>query len=131
QEGGQDARTDKRSSQHAKSFRKSVGAFARRGSIGVQSSGEPERFCNCSSLLASRFKGSRTYSLRRWGGPTYWNSRRISMGVATGISLLWLAAGAILTCAVTATTSGIDLDAVGVILMVVGIIGLLFSLLFL
>ena len=40
-----------------------------------------------------------------------------------------IAAGAILKFAVTATVSGIELATVGVILMVVGVIGLLFSLL--
>lgn len=53
------------------------------------------------------------------------------MGVATGLSLILIAAGAVLTFAVTATVTGIDITAVGVILMVVGIIGLMLSLLFL
>lgn len=53
------------------------------------------------------------------------------MGVATGLSLILIAAGAVLTFAVTATVTGIDIAAVGVILMVVGTIGLLFALLFL
>lgn len=51
------------------------------------------------------------------------------MGIT--ISLILIAAGAILTYAVQATVSGVNIDAVGVILMVVGGIGLLFSLLFL
>lgn len=42
-----------------------------------------------------------------------------------------IAVGAILKFAVTATVSGIDLATVGVILMVVGVVGLLFSLLLL
>ena len=50
------------------------------------------------------------------------------MGV--GVSLLLIAAGAILTWAVSAETSGIDLNTVGVILMVVGGIGLVLSLVF-
>ena len=50
------------------------------------------------------------------------------MGV--GVSLLLIAAGAILTWAVSAETSGIDLNTVGVILMVVGAIGLVLSLVF-
>ena len=50
------------------------------------------------------------------------------MGI--GISLILIAAGAILTWAVTATVEGIDLTAVGVILMVIGIVGLLLSMLF-
>ena len=50
------------------------------------------------------------------------------MGV--GVSLLLIAAGAILTWAVSAETSGIDLNTVGVILMVVGAVGLVLSLVF-
>lgn len=48
--------------------------------------------------------------------------------MATGVSLFFLAVGAILTFAVHTTVSGIDLDTIGVILMVVGLLGLLFSL---
>lgn len=51
------------------------------------------------------------------------------MGIGTSIFLI--AVGAILKFAVTATISGIELATVGVILMVVGIIGLLVSLMFL
>ncbi|HLF39903.1 MAG TPA: DUF6458 family protein [Acidimicrobiia bacterium] len=50
------------------------------------------------------------------------------MGI--GVSIFLLAVGAILAFAVEATTEGVNLDTVGVILMVVGGIGLLFSLLF-
>ena len=50
------------------------------------------------------------------------------MGV--GVSLLLIAAGAILTWAVSAETSGVDLTTVGVILMIVGAVGLLMSLVF-
>ena len=50
------------------------------------------------------------------------------MGV--GVSLILIAAGAILTWAVTATVSGIDINTVGVILLVVGAIGLVLSLMF-
>ena len=49
------------------------------------------------------------------------------MGI--GISVFLLAVGAILAFAVDVVVSGINLDTVGVILMVVGGIGLLFSLL--
>ncbi len=45
-----------------------------------------------------------------------------------GLSLILLAAGAILTWAVTATVSGVDIRVVGVILMIVGALGLIFSL---
>src|SRR5947208_7696756 len=50
------------------------------------------------------------------------------MGI--GVSLIVIAVGAILTWAVTATTSGLDVNAVGVILMVVGVIGLILSMVF-
>jgi len=50
------------------------------------------------------------------------------MGI--GVSLILIAAGAILTWAVNATVSGLDINVVGVILMVVGIVGLILSLVF-
>jgi hypothetical protein len=50
------------------------------------------------------------------------------MGV--GVSILLIAAGAILTWAVTATVSGVSIHTVGVILLVVGIIGLVISMIF-
>jgi hypothetical protein len=50
------------------------------------------------------------------------------MGI--GVSLILIAAGAILTWAVNATVSGIDINTIGVILMVVGAIGLVLSLMF-
>ncbi len=50
------------------------------------------------------------------------------MGI--GVSLILIAAGAILTWAVNATVSGLDINAVGVILMVVGIVGLVLSLVY-
>jgi hypothetical protein len=50
------------------------------------------------------------------------------MGI--GVSLILIAIGAILTWAVDKTVSGIDINAVGVILMVVGAVGLLISLVF-
>jgi hypothetical protein len=50
------------------------------------------------------------------------------MGI--GLSLVFIAAGAILTWAVSVQTSGVDLNAVGVILMVVGALGLVLSLVF-
>jgi hypothetical protein len=51
------------------------------------------------------------------------------MGIGTSIFLIAL--GAILKFAVTTEVSGIELATVGVILMVVGIVGLVISLLFL
>jgi len=50
------------------------------------------------------------------------------MGI--GVSLILIAVGAILTWAVTAEVSGIDINTVGVILMVVGAAGALISLVF-
>lgn len=50
------------------------------------------------------------------------------MGVS--FSLLLIAVGAVLTWAVTAEVSGIDINTVGVILMVVGAVGLAMSLAF-
>ena len=50
------------------------------------------------------------------------------MGV--GVSLILIAAGAILTWAVNATVSGVDIHTIGVILMVVGAIGIVLSLMF-
>jgi hypothetical protein len=50
------------------------------------------------------------------------------MGIS--VSLVLIAVGAILTWAVTATTSGIDVNTVGVILMVVGAAGLVLSMIF-
>ncbi len=51
------------------------------------------------------------------------------MGI--GISVFLIAVGAILAFAVNVTVSGLELDTVGVILMIAGGIGLLWSLLFL
>jgi len=50
------------------------------------------------------------------------------MGIGVGIFLI--AVGAILTFAVNATTSGVNVDAVGWILMVVGLVSILLSLIF-
>jgi predicted membrane channel-forming protein YqfA (hemolysin III family) len=50
------------------------------------------------------------------------------MGI--GVSIFLLAVGAILAFAVTVTAEGVNLNTVGVILMIVGAIGLLFSMLF-
>jgi Domain of unknown function (DUF6458) len=47
-----------------------------------------------------------------------------------GVSLILIAVGAILTWAVTAEVSGLDIQVVGVILMIVGILGFLLSMLF-
>ena len=50
------------------------------------------------------------------------------MGI--GLSLVLIAAGAILKWAVTASTSGVNLNTVGVVLMVVGVAGIVLSLIF-
>jgi len=50
------------------------------------------------------------------------------MGIS--ISLVLIAVGAVLTWAVTATASGIDINTVGVILMIVGAAGLVLSMIF-
>jgi hypothetical protein len=50
------------------------------------------------------------------------------MGI--GISLVLLAAGAILVWAVDATVSGVDLVTIGWILLIVGAVGVLLSLIF-
>jgi hypothetical protein len=49
--------------------------------------------------------------------------------VYIGTSIFLIAVGAILRYAVTADVEGINLDTAGLILMIVGVIGLLFSLL--
>jgi hypothetical protein len=50
------------------------------------------------------------------------------MGI--GVSIFLIALGAILRFAVTASVTGINVHTVGVILMIVGIVGLVLSLLF-
>ena len=50
------------------------------------------------------------------------------MGI--GVSIFLIAAGLILALAVNVTTSGVDIDTIGWILVVVGAVGLLLSLIF-
>lgn len=50
---------------------------------------------------------------------------------ALALSIFLVAVGAVLAFAVTATVTGIDIAAVGVILMIVGLLGIVLSLLFL
>ena len=50
------------------------------------------------------------------------------MGIS--VSILLIAVGAILTWGVTAEAEGLDVNAIGVILMIVGILGLVISMLF-
>lgn len=50
--------------------------------------------------------------------------------MSTGVSIFLIAVGAILTFAVERQADGINIDTVGIILMIVGAIGLVVSLLF-
>jgi hypothetical protein len=50
--------------------------------------------------------------------------------VGVGVSILLIAVGAILTWAVNATVSGLEIQTIGVILLIVGIVGLVLSLIF-
>lgn len=50
--------------------------------------------------------------------------------MTTGTSLFFIAVGAILRYAVTASVSGVSLTTVGLILMIIGIAGLVLSLLY-
>jgi hypothetical protein len=50
--------------------------------------------------------------------------------VGIGVSVFLMAVGAVMTFALEASAEGINLDTVGIILMIVGAIGLLLSLLF-
>jgi hypothetical protein len=50
------------------------------------------------------------------------------MGI--GVSLLLIAAGAILIWGITGELAGVNVDAIGVILLIVGAIGLLISMIF-
>lgn len=49
------------------------------------------------------------------------------MGI--GVSIFLIAVGAILTFAVNATVSGVDINVIGVILMIAGVLGLLAAML--
>jgi beta-lactamase regulating signal transducer with metallopeptidase domain len=60
-----------------------------------------------------------------------WSSAGDAIGVELGTSLFLIAVGAILTFAINATVSGIDIATVGIILMIIGVVGLLISLLYL
>lgn len=50
------------------------------------------------------------------------------MGI--GVSLLLIAAGAILVWGVTGEVAGVNIDAIGVILMIVGVVGIVLSMVF-
>jgi len=51
--------------------------------------------------------------------------------MSTGLSLLLMAAGAVLAFAVDYRVSGVEIQTIGVILLIVGIVGLVFSMMFL
>jgi hypothetical protein len=57
--------------------------------------------------------------------PTY---KEDEMGL--GVSIFLIAVGAILTWAVNVTVSGLELNTIGVILMIVGALGLVLSMIF-
>ena len=61
-------------------------------------------------------------------GDTYYREVKDTMGI--GVSVFLIAVGAILAWAVEITTEGVNLNMIGVILMIVGAIGLLLSLMF-
>jgi hypothetical protein len=48
--------------------------------------------------------------------------------VSLGLSLFLIAVGAILRYAVTTTVAGVDIQTIGLILMIVGVVGLIISL---
>jgi hypothetical protein len=50
--------------------------------------------------------------------------------VGIGLSLVLIAAGAILVWGVTGEVAGLDVDAIGVILMIVGVVGIVLSMVF-
>jgi Domain of unknown function (DUF6458) len=50
--------------------------------------------------------------------------------VGIGVSVFLMAVGAVMTFALEANAKGIDLDTVGIILMIVGALGLVLTLLF-
>jgi hypothetical protein len=50
--------------------------------------------------------------------------------VGIGVSLLLIAAGAILVWGVTGEVAGVNIDAIGVILMIVGVVGIVLSMVF-
>jgi phosphate/sulfate permease len=57
----------------------------------------------------------------------FWVAGGDSMGI--GVSIFLIAVGAILTFALETDAEGVNLDTVGVILMIVGIVGILLSML--
>jgi hypothetical protein len=52
-------------------------------------------------------------------------------GTGIGTSLILIAAGAVLAFGVNANTSGVDINAIGIILLLVGVLGMIISFAFL
>jgi hypothetical protein len=77
-----------------------------------------------------RLRPRRSASRSRWGGLNPPGGAADGTPVGIGASIVLLAVGAIMTFALNVTTEGIDLDTVGVILMIAGGLGLVISLLF-
>ena len=84
--------------------------------------------------LAGFFSGGFSYTKETTEaqlGPIQLNVKeKQSVGVPAWLSLGAIAVGAVLKYAVTATVSGIDIQTVGLILMIAGIVGLIISLLY-
>ena len=74
----------------------------------------------CTQILGNRIRNASSGS---WGECS--DIGRYEVGIGTSIFLI--AVGAILKYAITENVQGVDLDVVGVILMVVGAVGLLLS----
>lgn len=77
--------------------------------------------------VRARISSSRSAVVERATHPFYKENLAI-MGI--GVSLLLIAVGAVLAFAVHVTTSGFNINTVGIILLVVGAIGALISLIF-
>src|SRR5919112_1388098 len=85
--------------------------------MGQPSSRRARKFSADSGHGAAGTRGAHATVLSRQGGP-----------MRIGASLFLIACGAILTFAVTKEVNGIDLSTIGVILMIVGVLGLLITL---
>jgi hypothetical protein len=87
-------------------------------------------FTNRNYPDSTRRKNGCRFDSRRDGyrNPCTDNETRREVPLGIGTSILLFAVGAILRYAVTATVSGVDLDVVGLILMIVGVVGLVLSL---